>query len=193
MSTLPNARAAVVPIEKLRDYAINPQSEEGAPKARVFAAALGLRKHDAEWLQKAVLENVARFPCHPGPITEHGKKYVVDISVSHGNFVASVRTAWIIHHGKEAPRLVSLYVLEAVRKVGSVMAKEILSFGARRRRGSWALRPCSAPRTPPRDKSSWSPGRWGNFSWPQGAPRQPGRWARHKRGAPCGQLKLPPP
>ncbi|WP_200235400.1 DUF6883 domain-containing protein [Thiohalocapsa halophila] len=39
---LPNANQAVVDLEKLRGYCLNPAHPRGRHKARVFAAALGI-------------------------------------------------------------------------------------------------------------------------------------------------------
>jgi hypothetical protein len=47
MPKLPNAERAVVEIEKLRDYSLNPGHDEGKHKARVFRAALGFTRADA--------------------------------------------------------------------------------------------------------------------------------------------------
>jgi hypothetical protein len=52
---LPNPRRAVVDIEKLTGYCLNPQHEDGKHKARVFAAALGITQSDAEWLRQRLL------------------------------------------------------------------------------------------------------------------------------------------
>jgi hypothetical protein len=45
---LPNAERAFVDVAKLRDYSLNAEHKEGKHKARVFAAALGLRSGDVE-------------------------------------------------------------------------------------------------------------------------------------------------
>jgi hypothetical protein len=111
MKTLPNAHLAIVPIEKLRDYCLNPLNDEGKSKARVFAAALGIRREDAVLLQQMVLEQVGNFPCRPGPPSKYGAKYVVEMALTCGTKRALVRTAWLIAAGKEAPRLVTIYVL----------------------------------------------------------------------------------
>jgi len=111
MATLPNANQAIVPLEKLRDYSLSPVNAEGMHKARVFAAALGLRQGDAEWLQRAILESVTQAPCRPGPPSQYGAKHVVDMILSHAGKEARIRTAWLVPKGQEVPRLVSAYVL----------------------------------------------------------------------------------
>jgi hypothetical protein len=52
---LPHPDRAVVEIEKLRDYCLNPQHEDGKHKARVFTSALGLTQADATWLREWLL------------------------------------------------------------------------------------------------------------------------------------------
>ena len=54
MPKLPNAERVEVPIEKLRDYALNPLHDEGKHKARVFLATLGFTYADAETLRELV-------------------------------------------------------------------------------------------------------------------------------------------
>ena len=54
---LTNADAAVVDIEKLRDYCLNINHPRGRHKARVFASALGLTADNAEELREAILQS----------------------------------------------------------------------------------------------------------------------------------------
>lgn len=49
---LPNLEHAVIDIEKLRAYVLNPLHPEGRHKARVFLAALGVSADDATWLAR---------------------------------------------------------------------------------------------------------------------------------------------
>ena len=53
---LPNGERAVVPIEKLRDYALNPAHSEGRHKATVFRAVLNFTQADATRLSEMILE-----------------------------------------------------------------------------------------------------------------------------------------
>lgn len=62
LTTLPNGGRAVADVEKLRDYCLNPYHEDGKHKARVFKAALGLGRTDAEWLRDRLLEAAASRP-----------------------------------------------------------------------------------------------------------------------------------
>jgi hypothetical protein len=55
---LPNAKNAVVDIEKLRNYCLNPDHPEGKHKARVFREKLGFTDKDAERLRQLILEAI---------------------------------------------------------------------------------------------------------------------------------------
>lgn len=57
---LPNAENAVVDIEKLRDYCLNPNHEEGKHKARRFKEKLGIDSSDAERLRGAILDAILK-------------------------------------------------------------------------------------------------------------------------------------
>jgi hypothetical protein len=107
---LPNVERAVVDIEKLRDYALNPEHDEGQHKARVFRAALGLTRDNAERLREMILEAAAREDATEGKLTRHGRLYTVDFVARGLNGDVAVRTGWIVRHGEDFPRLVTCYV-----------------------------------------------------------------------------------
>jgi hypothetical protein len=52
---LPNGERAIVPIEKLRDYCLNPTHRVGSHKAHVFESVLGLTAAQAAELQQRLL------------------------------------------------------------------------------------------------------------------------------------------
>jgi hypothetical protein len=56
---LRNPGRAVVEIEKLRDYCLNPAHPRGRHKARIFALRLGLTSSDAETLRQALIHAAA--------------------------------------------------------------------------------------------------------------------------------------
>jgi len=110
---LPNAENAVLDIEKLRDYCLNPNHPEGKHKARVFFDKLGIRQNDAEDLRQAILEGVLLAEAIEQKPSLFGRRFVVDLLVSRGEgFVLSkalVRTAWIIRNGEDFPRLTTCF------------------------------------------------------------------------------------
>lgn len=108
---LPNAEQAVVDIAKLRDYSLDPQHREGKHKARVFDAALGLTKQDAEWLREVLLNTVRERDCRPGKRTAFGQRYVVDFALSKGNKTAQMRSVWNIRPSEDFPRLITCHVI----------------------------------------------------------------------------------
>jgi hypothetical protein len=59
---LPRAGQAVVPVEKLHAYALDPEHRSGRHKARVFSSVLGIEQRDWEYLREQILARVAESP-----------------------------------------------------------------------------------------------------------------------------------
>ncbi len=112
MPKLPNAENAVVPIEKLRQYSLNPFHTSGKHKARVFRAALGFTQADAVQLRHMILAAVLTHDAKQGETDEHGARYMVDFQTKGLNDTETIRTAWIIDAGETVPRLISCYIVE---------------------------------------------------------------------------------
>ena len=110
-SMLPNADNAIIDAAKLREYCLNPRHPRGRHKARVFATALGLTPSDAEWLGERIREEVRIREAVPGESDDFGRRFVVDCVIVGPAGRATVRTAWIVVAGQEAPRLTSCYVV----------------------------------------------------------------------------------
>jgi hypothetical protein len=113
---LPNADRAVVDIEKLREYSLNPNHPEGKHKARVFLAAIGFKAEDAERLRELILEAISTIEAKAQQPTSYGQRFVVDFSVKaeQGLVVTlkTVRSTWIIRNDEDFPRLTSCYILK---------------------------------------------------------------------------------
>ena len=107
---LPNSHKAVVEIEKLRDYSLNPNHSVGKHKARVFKAGLGITVKDAEWLRERALELAVNGDAKAGATSVFGDKYVIDSVVEFRGMSAVVRFTWIVELGTDFPRLTSCYV-----------------------------------------------------------------------------------
>ena len=107
---LPNAEHAVVEIEKLRDYCLDPTHLRGQHKARVFARVLGLTAENAETLREALLAAALSVEAVPGHCDEYGQRYILDFGMEGATTQATVRSAWIVRTGEAFPRLVSCYV-----------------------------------------------------------------------------------
>src|SRR5665213_723170 len=107
---LPNAASAVLEISKLRDYSLDVAHLEGKHKARVFAAALGLTRNDADWLREQLLAVARAQDCRLGRKTDYGQRYVLDFKLNRGDKSAIVRSVWNIRPAENFPRLVTCFV-----------------------------------------------------------------------------------
>ena len=110
MPKLPNAEQAEVPLEKLRDYSLNPLHDEGKHKARVFLSAMGFTQGDAERLRSLVLDAAHTRDAMPAKLLPQGQIYVLDFPARGLRGLVTIRTAWIVAHDKDSPRLVTCYV-----------------------------------------------------------------------------------
>ena len=118
MIPLPHCEQAVIEDSKLVRYALNPDSERGQHKARVFTRTLGFNLSNWELLKQAILEALPTRPAHATSETAFGKKYEVVIPITGPNGrTGDVRTIWQFDYLPErgqyadAPRLVTLYLL----------------------------------------------------------------------------------
>jgi hypothetical protein len=113
---LPSAERAVVNIEKLRDYSLNPNHPEGKHKARVFLEKLGLKADDAERLRKLILEAILTAEAMAQQPTPYGERFVVDFQVKQiaegrlGVTLVTIRSAWIIRNDEDFPRLTTCFI-----------------------------------------------------------------------------------
>ena len=113
MPVLPNLGQAVIPIEKLRDYSLNPKHPYGKHKAKVFESVLGIKAEEAHWLSSEILAQLSNFEAKPGKIDAYGKRYTVDLKIRKLDREAWVRTAWIFLTGTDFPRLTTCYIPKA--------------------------------------------------------------------------------
>ena len=108
---LPGAARAVVDLEKIRDYCLNPAHTRGRHKARVFAATLGLQQDDGEWLKAQLLTAALRGDAKEAEQDEYGRRYVLDFECERDQRRVTVRSGWIVRRGEDFPRLTTCYVL----------------------------------------------------------------------------------
>ena len=108
---LPNGEHAVVDIDKLRGYCLNPEHRRGGHKARVFKASLGFTGEHAEDLRKALLAAAINNDAMADEHDEYGRRFVIDFMVSGPSGQAMIRSSWIIRRGEGFARLTSCYVL----------------------------------------------------------------------------------
>ncbi|MEW6690623.1 MAG: DUF6883 domain-containing protein [Pseudomonadota bacterium] len=107
---LPNGERAIVEIDKLRRYCLDPAHPRGRHKARVFLSALGLSAADADVLRAALVRAAANAEAAPGQSDRYGTRYTFTCEVRHGTRTALVRCHWIVRRNEELPRLVTCYV-----------------------------------------------------------------------------------
>lgn len=111
---LPNAESAIVQVERLREYSLNPNHPQGNYKARAFLDKLGIGRNDGELLRSLVLEAILTAEVIEQEPTAYGRRLVVDFEVERGaGFVrhkAVVRTAWIMRSNEDFPRLTTCFV-----------------------------------------------------------------------------------
>lgn len=108
---MPNPDRAVVEIEKLTEYCLNPAHPRGRHKARAFESALGITAADAEMLRDALLDAAVNQDAVTAEGDEHGQRYVVEFEMSGPVGPATVRSAWIVRADQDFPRFVSCDVL----------------------------------------------------------------------------------
>jgi hypothetical protein len=108
---VPNAENAVVEIEKLTEYCLNPIHEIGGDKARVFRSALGLTVEDVNELRDGLKDAIKQVGASEGVLNQFGQRYIVDFEMVRGLQRATIRSVWIIGPGKNYPRLITCYVI----------------------------------------------------------------------------------
>ena len=104
---LPNGDRAIVELEKLVDYCLNPDHPRGKHKARVFRSACGLSAEHADSVRQQLLEVAARNEATQTLRTAHGRRYVVECMLAGPAGRARVLTAWIVRDDEDFPRFVS--------------------------------------------------------------------------------------
>jgi hypothetical protein len=95
---LPNADRAIIPIEKLVGYCLNPEHPKGKHKARVFQAVLGITRENADRLYELV-----RQAAIAGEVVQ-------ERSTPFGLDRVQLRTLWIISSELTIPQLVSAFI-----------------------------------------------------------------------------------
>lgn len=108
---VPNSDNVIVDIRKLRDYCLNPLHKNGKHKARLFDTILGITADNAEELCNILLKSVKVHNAQLGRCDVYGQRYIVDFMIVWCSKQAMIRSAWIVEHNSNIPRLVSCYPL----------------------------------------------------------------------------------
>lgn len=107
---LPQYKKAVIPIKKLKEYALCLEGN-GKDKAIAFQKALGYTVNNMDELIKSVYKNLSKFPAKMRPKTQYGQPFEVVMRLTGPNGrTAKVKTGWIIDNGSKYPRLVTIYI-----------------------------------------------------------------------------------
>lgn len=112
---LPNARYALVTVEKVEEYLLATDHPTGAEKARIFAG-LGYRLRNASQLRIA-LGHIARTHAVQRVLsTPYGTKYVLEGYLDGVNGRrAWIRSVWIEEMDMRGPRFVTAYPAKRLR------------------------------------------------------------------------------
>ncbi|MBI5870073.1 MAG: hypothetical protein HZB44_03825 [Actinobacteria bacterium] len=106
----PGVIEAVVPREKLEEYALSPNHPDGKHKAKLFSKLLEIEKEDWRYLAAQLINGLDYASFANVRVTDHGIQYQTDMPVLGRNGVTkNVRTAWIIL-GDGAVRLATTYL-----------------------------------------------------------------------------------
>jgi hypothetical protein len=106
---LPNGDHAVIPMEKLTGYCLNPNHSSGKHKARVFASTLGITTKNANDLRELIALAAIEGEVIQLDGTEFGQLYKVDWAIPAQESVI-LRTLWEISSKQPNPRLVSAFI-----------------------------------------------------------------------------------
>jgi hypothetical protein len=106
---LPNGEFAIIPMEKLTGYCLDPNHSSGKHKARVFASALGITVENADDLRELIAKAAIEGEVIQQNSTEFGQLYKVDWAISDQESII-LRSLWEINSAQPNPRLVSAFI-----------------------------------------------------------------------------------
>jgi hypothetical protein len=108
---LPNPDQAFIDLNKLIGYCLNPEHPEGQHKALVFKSALNIELNDMEILKNALLHAVKNNKAFFFESNQYGTKYTLEFEMTHQNKTATIKSAWMVRHNENFPRLITCYIL----------------------------------------------------------------------------------
>jgi hypothetical protein len=109
MATLPSAENAVIAVEKIRDYVLNPDHADGYHKARVIMAATGLRRTDYKSLISQIKHGIMLNEAMQHDLRRDRQQYYVEMPITGPKGTIVVRTIWIYEERNNGPKLTTLY------------------------------------------------------------------------------------
>ena len=106
---IPGGEVAIVELQKLTGYCLNPAHPRGKHKARVFAT-LGFTAENVHELRIALLRAAAINDAQPGQSDRFGDRYVIEFEINGPRASGVVKSTWIVRRGETSPRLTSCFV-----------------------------------------------------------------------------------
>ncbi len=106
---LPNGDRAIIPIEKLLGYCLNPNHQKGKHKARVFKSALAITADNVEQLVQLIELAAVQGEVVQERTTDFGQEFKLDWRIPDHDDL-KLRTIWIIPHDSAEPQLVSAFI-----------------------------------------------------------------------------------
>ncbi len=110
---IPNAAQALIDERKLVEYSLSRGHPVGGHKAIIFERVLGISVQYAPLLREVLLHVARHASASVGRLDEFGQRYVVDFTLTTWIDTAILRSAWIVLHTEDFPRLTSCFVLPA--------------------------------------------------------------------------------
>ena len=108
---LPHAEEARVPKRKLTAYLLDPEHEEGGPKAAYFINR-GFRLPAWEFFAEVLREHATSHSVTETERHPYGTNYKIEgrLRTPGGGFTTlTVRSVWVIAEGEDTPRFVTAY------------------------------------------------------------------------------------
>ena len=107
---LPNAENALIADEKLNEYCLNPNHDEGQHKAYLFSKLLGLDLNNPDEFRSMLRNIIDTEEVVINRPNEYGMLYYIDSTVIRPERTFRLRTIWIIRENEDFPRFVSCYI-----------------------------------------------------------------------------------
>jgi hypothetical protein len=110
---LPRGEDAIIPPGKVESYCLDMTHRIGGPKARVFSAALGLTRRDADLLTVALTAAARTQDAVVVRRDRYGDHYRIDFRLRHAGRERTVRSGWTIREAGGPPYLTTAFVLSS--------------------------------------------------------------------------------
>lgn len=107
---LPNAKNAIIDINKLKYYCLSKEHPVGKFKAYMFESCIGLTQDNAEDLKNFILSEILNTDAEKSTEDKYGIRFFADIEYRTLEKSFLIRTCWIILRNENNPKLTSCYI-----------------------------------------------------------------------------------